>query len=598
MKRSAVIALLLVYAAMCASAYVADVIFERLPHLEDEIAYLYQARIFEKGDLYIATPEPRLAYWQPFVIDCTSRIDQTYDTDCNGRRFGKYPPGWSLLLAFGTANETPWVVNVFFAGLVVAMVYRFGRELYNETAGVAGALLMTISPIAVLLNGTLMGHTSALFLTLVFLYSLWRIEHRRRVLWWGVLAGLSLGFLIIMRPLSAVGIAIPYVLYSVLRLTWLGWVKIQAVYPDHWWQRWGLSSLTLISLSVILMGVYSLFLPWQAALIFAITALVLGMILIGLRYHAEFWRTLRPLIAVGVCTLALGALYPAYNHALTGNSRANMYRFVWDYDQIGFGPGHGRAENGHNLERAQRIAKRDTHCYARDLFGWVQQPDNPPDEFTATNDCLRDKRGYSWVLLVPALLLMSNRRWTLLLLALAGSLILIHFTYWIGAGIYSARYYYEATGALAIASGAGIAGLVRLMDAIRLPALKYVIYTLLGIAVAFTSIGYTPKRLEPLVGYECTDRGYLREIERLRESPDKPVLVIAYGEQSQCKGRASWRDIGSLMAVTDPYTENDIIMLRDLDMQYRDHLIAMYPERQVIYMMKNRLYLPEDAPGS
>jgi hypothetical protein len=153
MRRSSLLALLLVYAAMLGANWVSEGTFERLPHLEDEIAYLYQARIFDEGAITIDTPEPRSAYWQPFVIDCNGRHEREYNIECAGTRFGKYTPGWSMILAIGTKMELPWVINLWFAGLTVALVYRFGRELYDARAGVVAALLMTISPMALLQIG-------------------------------------------------------------------------------------------------------------------------------------------------------------------------------------------------------------------------------------------------------------------------------------------------------------------------------------------------------------------------------------------------------------------------------------------------------------
>ena len=49
MNRSAVFVLLCAYLAFAASDIVSRTVFERLPHLEDEIAYLFQARIYERG---------------------------------------------------------------------------------------------------------------------------------------------------------------------------------------------------------------------------------------------------------------------------------------------------------------------------------------------------------------------------------------------------------------------------------------------------------------------------------------------------------------------------------------------------------------------
>lgn len=507
MKRSAMLALLLAYLAMWGAVVVARDTFEFLPHLEDEFAYLYQARIFEQGDVVIDSPEPRRAYWQPFLID--------YE----GKRFGKYPPGWPLLLAFGTGTQLPWVVNVYFAGLTVAIVYRLGRELYNESAGVIAALLMTISPISLLLSGTLMSHTSALFFVTLFIYSLWRIEIGRRVLFWGAVGGFSLGINIAMRPLSAVGIAFPFVIYSAGRLVW-----------------------TLAD-----------------------------------RRH-ELFATLKPLMVLGIVTLLVGAMWPAFNEAATDDPTKNLYTFIWKYDKVGFGEEYGRS--GHTIEKGWKHAKQDAACYARDLFGWTLQPDNPPEKVQPNNGCVTDQPGVSWVLLPLGLIFMHRRKWSLLFLLLAASLITVHLAYWIGAQVYSARYYFEMTSALVLVSAAGVVGLAQFMRRFRLESAVYVVF---GIAVVVSLIGYTPDRLYALKGYGRISQAQIQQVERFRRSSDTPVMVIV-------RGKHHWRDIASLMALTDPYARNDIILLRDPEWDYFERLRREYPERQVMIVTNQKLY--------
>ncbi len=204
--KSALVALALAFFAFFMSALVSRTVFERLPHLEDEVAYLYQARMYAGGNLVIPTPEPRRAYWMPFLIDQ------------GGQRFGKYTPGWSMQLTLGTLMGQEWVINAFFAALSVALVYRLGREIFNADVGVIAAALTAFSPMALLLDGTLMGHTSALFATTFFLYAYWRIERGRHALLWGAAAGIALGLLVANRPITGIALALPLILWSLVRL--------------------------------------------------------------------------------------------------------------------------------------------------------------------------------------------------------------------------------------------------------------------------------------------------------------------------------------------------------------------------------------------
>ncbi|HRF97187.1 MAG TPA: hypothetical protein PLZ51_18390, partial [Aggregatilineales bacterium] len=99
---------------------VSDRVFEHLPHLEDEVAYLFQARLFERGDLVINAPDPTLAYWQPFVI-----IDGKTD-----HKFGKYSIGYPALMSLGIQLGGIWLINAFSSMLSVGLVYKIGRTLF------------------------------------------------------------------------------------------------------------------------------------------------------------------------------------------------------------------------------------------------------------------------------------------------------------------------------------------------------------------------------------------------------------------------------------------------------------------------------------
>jgi hypothetical protein len=192
MKRYHFIVLLLIAFSMVMSALISRVVFERLPHLEDEVAYLFQAKTYAGGHLVIDSPEPRRAYWQPFVVDYAP----------TGERFSKYTPGWPALLTIGVLFGQPWIINAFLAGLTVALTYRLGSEIFNPDVGLIATVLTAFSPMALLLNATLMGHTAALYGVTLFFYAYWRIERGRHALRWGIIAGIALGLVVTTRPLT------------------------------------------------------------------------------------------------------------------------------------------------------------------------------------------------------------------------------------------------------------------------------------------------------------------------------------------------------------------------------------------------------------
>ncbi|MGH7695668.1 MAG: hypothetical protein ACRENH_11845, partial [Gemmatimonadaceae bacterium] len=75
------------------------VVYQRIPHVPDEIVYMLQARYFAAGQ--IALPPPPV----PQAFD----VDLMYLDDA--RWFSPVPPGWPALLAIGVAARIPWIVD-------------------------------------------------------------------------------------------------------------------------------------------------------------------------------------------------------------------------------------------------------------------------------------------------------------------------------------------------------------------------------------------------------------------------------------------------------------------------------------------------------
>jgi hypothetical protein len=106
-------------AGLCLAAFIIiTVLFsqisEHVPHSEDEVAYIFQAKVFAQTRLAAPTPPYADAFWTPFVVD--------YE----GQRFGKYPIGWPLLLSLGFRLGAPWLVNTLLATLTLALIAHLG----------------------------------------------------------------------------------------------------------------------------------------------------------------------------------------------------------------------------------------------------------------------------------------------------------------------------------------------------------------------------------------------------------------------------------------------------------------------------------------
>lgn len=198
-SRFIIILLLLFCAGTISGALVSTYVFERIPHVEDEQALLFQARVFASGRFYVPAPPSADLFRIPFVLDVA------------GRRMGKYPPGFPLLLALGVLAGAPWLVNPTLAGLGLVSIALLGTVLFDRRTGLIAALLALGSPFFLLSAGSLMSHSTTLFtLTLGAALLVQSVRPSGRA-GWAVGAGACLGFALMTRPLTAIGVSLPVI---------------------------------------------------------------------------------------------------------------------------------------------------------------------------------------------------------------------------------------------------------------------------------------------------------------------------------------------------------------------------------------------------
>jgi len=241
------LAILLAIIGFIVTARVSDDIFESIPHIEDEFAILWQAEVMVNGEITMESPRDPKAFLVPFVVD--------YE----GQRFGKYLPGWPAALSLGARFDLHWLINPLFAALSIWLVYRIGSTIINPWVGLVSAGLMLSSPMFLMLSGTLMSHNFSLFLTATFSLAWLKLFPLRSRHEYGgkrheglliVLAGLSMGLLVITRPLTALGVSIPFILHALYLL----------VRGDHGMRR------HLVGICAVVILLAGLLPIWQAAL--------------------------------------------------------------------------------------------------------------------------------------------------------------------------------------------------------------------------------------------------------------------------------------------------------------------------------------------
>lgn len=458
------LAMLLSLVTILAAYWMADRVYERMAHFEDEMAYVWQAQAISGGDLALPSPPNPKTFLTPFVIDY------------HGLRFGKYPPGWPTVLALGFLSGLQDWVNPFLAGLGIWLLYLLAKRLTTPAIGLLAVILMLASPMFWLLSGSMLSHAWSLVLTLGFVLA-WidtfnqkadpgppsRPAEPRRAgddpgeiknladssefvakgppIWLTVLvAGLSLGVLALTRPMDAVGVALPFFVHGLFLL----------IRGDR------LARVRVISIGLI-------------------AALVAGLVI-------------------------------AWQFALTGNPLLNPYTLWWKYDKVGFGLGYGRWEDGHNLEHAWKNIQYSLQANpgtGDDILGW----------------------GNLWWIFLPfGLWTLRQNRSAWLVAGIFPSLLLVYVPYWIGSWEYGPRYYYEGMLSITILSGAGVAWLAGEGWRLR----KILAGLALALLLGFNLFTYLPGRLWKMHGMYGIDRAMLEPFDTAEAQELTPALIIVH----------------------------------------------------------------------
>jgi hypothetical protein len=485
---------------------VADRTFEHIPHLEDEIAFVWQAEVISRGNLTLPTPPNPNSFLVPFVIDH------------EGQRFAKYPPGWPVLMAVGMLTVGRDLVNPLLSGLAIWLTYRLGRKVWSAPVGLLAAGLTLTSPFYLMNSATLLSHPFGLVLSAAFTLA-WLDWHpeaspKKKCLT-NLVAGLSLGVLAVTRPWTAVGVAFPFILHAIIRMICEGW---------------------------------------------------------QVRAH---------LLAVAATAGALASLYILWQYTVTGDPFLNPYTLWWPYDKVGFGPGHGTAEQGHTLRHAFVNTRMNLWWGAHDLFGWGK---------------------YSWIFLPFGLIaLCLKKNWRALLVgSVFFSLVLAYGFYWVGFWGFGPRYYYEGLYSVTLLSAAGIAFLtglpiepggswVKFTGWQRLRPLAVLVFLIF--LISSNLIYYTPNRLAGLHGLYDMQREMLHPFEIAEEQGFTPALVIVHA--------SIWTEYGVFLELSNPYFDSPFIFALSRTAHENTELGQYFPERRVYHYYPDRPYTlyPQPRPA-
>jgi hypothetical protein len=184
------------------TATLALVVYERHPHVQDEVKYLYQARYLAAGALAMPPP-PVPSAFEMFLMEIGPR-----------GWFSVVPPGWPAVLSLGVPLGAAWLVNPFLAAAGVSLLHPVTWRLFDRRTARLVTLLMCASPWYLFLGMSFMAHPLTLVLLLLAVRGVLRAREDGGW-WWTLFGGLAIGVMSLVRQLDALVVALLLGLWAI-----------------------------------------------------------------------------------------------------------------------------------------------------------------------------------------------------------------------------------------------------------------------------------------------------------------------------------------------------------------------------------------------
>jgi hypothetical protein len=201
----------LALASLMVYALSAKLVFNGRALLVDEVAQLFQARLFAHG---------RIAGALDSVPELFSAL---HLVERDGRVFSQFPPGGPAVLALGVLVGATWLAVPLCGALAVWCFAAFTRGVEAERPGVSflASVLFAFAPFMLFMSGSQMNHVPTLLGVCGALLALERVTAPEvppsRRSWYALACGLGLGFAATVRPVDAAAFALPIAAWLVWR---------------------------------------------------------------------------------------------------------------------------------------------------------------------------------------------------------------------------------------------------------------------------------------------------------------------------------------------------------------------------------------------
>ncbi|HPO99166.1 MAG TPA: hypothetical protein PLX83_01135 [bacterium] len=168
-----------------------------VPHIQDSLAQLFQAKVFAHG--MMAAPAPPDSRF----------FERLYLVVERGIWYSIYPPGHSLWLALPVRLGISDWLNPLVSGAIVPAYFVLAWCFSTPFTARLGCVLMGLSPFFLMMGSEYMNHPPCLLFLLLVILLLFvpggRLSPKRPVLL-GLAAGLAAGFAYLIRPLTALAV--------------------------------------------------------------------------------------------------------------------------------------------------------------------------------------------------------------------------------------------------------------------------------------------------------------------------------------------------------------------------------------------------------
>ncbi|MEE8380564.1 MAG: hypothetical protein V3R78_01640 [Thermodesulfobacteriota bacterium] len=186
--------------SLLATGIIAYIILDHIPHVQDSIAQLFQAKIFKMGKLYAPLPSHKEFFDYSNIIN-------------DDKWYSQYTPGHPLLLMLGLYLGVPWLIGPFLGTLSLLIFFLVIKTIYSDRRMLyLSCSLLLLSPFFLFMSSNHMNHSSTMFFILLFVFCYLRMFSSDSFTY-AVISGLSLGYAMTIRPLTAVAIGTPFVCY-------------------------------------------------------------------------------------------------------------------------------------------------------------------------------------------------------------------------------------------------------------------------------------------------------------------------------------------------------------------------------------------------